>query len=338
MLSGWLGTLGLGLALMTAAPPPRVQMPKAVCNLSGACITLQEEERTQEGLLILRMEEKLPRRIPAEGAFSQWLAWPMEAERQRQLVSRAADFQEVLATPAGHFELFIPSLVLVRRAKSEPPSPLVHVAFEPAEKGELKAAVNEVVAAADARGLLTPEQRQVLASRQKALEGRLPELVRALDAFRARPTEAKARDTFLSALLAFPGQEMELGSQALAPEIFLTAGQRTALRKVGYEVEGKRWLEYPGTAELAYRLHVQACSLEQLVREWNAGLRGPSSGIEDVPRPGLELDRAHRHDDVSFTLDVRNDTNRTRMDQVLQRLLELPGVRLAPGPPLPPAR
>jgi hypothetical protein len=129
---------------------------------------------------------------------------------------------------------------------------------------------------------------------------------------------------------------LDQDSPAIAPETFLTANQRTALRKAGYEVEGKRWLEYPGTAELAYRLHVQACSLEQLVREWNAGLRGPSSGIEDVPRPALEFDRAHRHDDVSFTLDVRNDTNRTRMDQVLQRLLELPGVRLAPGPPLPP--
>jgi Spy/CpxP family protein refolding chaperone len=336
VLSSWLGMLGLGLGLMTAAPPPRVQMPKAVCDPRGACVTLQEEERAADGLFILRMEEKLPRRISADGAFELWLAWPMEAERQRQLVSRAADFQVVLATSAGHFELFIPSSVLVRRAKNEPPAPLVHVAFDPAAKGELKAAVNEVVAAADSRGLLTPEQRQALAARQKALEGRLPELVRALDAFRARPTDAKARDSFLSALVAFPGQEMDQGSQAIAPETFLTAGQRTALRKAGYEVEGKRWLEYPGTAELAYRLHIQACSLDQLVREWNAGLRGPSSGIEDIPRPGLELDRAHRHDDVSFTLDVRNDTGVTRMEQVLQRLEQLPGVHLAPGAPLPP--
>jgi hypothetical protein len=74
--------------------------------------------------------------------------------------------------------------------------------------------------------------------------------------------------------------------------------------------------------------------VEQVVREWNAGLRGPASGIEDVPRPGLEFDRAHRHDDVSFTLDVRNDVPLTRADQVLQRLLAVPGVRLAPGPPL----
>lgn len=336
MLSGWLGMLGLGVALMTAAPPTRVQLPKAVCTPRGACLTLQEEERTEDGLFVLRMEEKLPRRIPADGAFELWLAWPMEAERQRQLVSRAADFQVVLATPAGHFDLFIPSSVLVRRSKNEPPAPLVHVAFDPAVKGTPTAAVNEVVAAADSRGLLTPEQQQALAARQKALEGRLPELVRALDAFRARPTDAKARDSFLSSLIAFPGQEMDQGSPAIAPETFLTADQRTALRKAGYEVEGKRWLEYPGTPELAYRLHIQACSLDQLVREWNGGLRGPSSGIEDVPRPGLEFDRVHRHDDVSFTLDVRNDTGVTRMEQVLQRLLQLPGVRLAPGPPLPP--
>jgi hypothetical protein len=158
-----------------------------------------------------------------------------------------------------------------------------------------------------------------------------------MEAFRARPTDAKARDSFLSALVAFPGQELDQGSPAIAPDTFLSSEQRSALRKAGYEVEGKRWLEYPGTPAVAYRLHIQACSLEQLVREWNAGLRGPSSGIEDIARPGLELDRPHRHDDVSFTLDVRNDASLTRMDQVLQRLLQLPGVRLASGPPLPPA-
>lgn len=338
MVGGWLGTLGLGLALVTAATPPRVQMPKAVCDSRGACITLREEERTSDGAFVLRMEEKLPRRIAPDGAFGLWLAWPLEAERQRQLIQRPADLQQSLATPAGLFELYVPSMVLVRRAPSETPAALVHVSFDPAGKGTLKAAVNEVVAAARDRGLLTPEQQQVLEARQKALEGRLPELVRALDAFRARPAEAKARDTFLSTLLAFPGQEMDVGAQAIAPETFLTATQRTALRKAGYEVTGKRWLEYSVPPELAYRLNIQACSLEQIVREWNAGLRGPGTGIEDIPRPGLEFDRAHRYDDISFTLDVRNDTGVTRMEQVLHRLLELPGVRRAPGAPLPPPR
>ncbi|WP_224370567.1 hypothetical protein [Hyalangium versicolor] len=336
MATGWLGTLGLGLTLMTAAAPPRVELPKGVCSPHGACITLREQERTSDGAMVLRMEEKLPRRL--EGAFGQWLAWPMEPERQRQFVLRAADLHEVLTTPAGHFELFIPALTLVRRTPAEAPAPLVHVSFDPAEKGPLKAVVNEVVAAAETRGLLTPEQQQVLTARQKALEGRLPELVRTMESFRARPADPKMRETFLATLLAFPGEELDLGSRAIAPETFLTAAQRTALRKAGYEVEGRRWLEYSVPTGLAYRLHVQACSLEQLVREWNAGLRGPGTGIEDLPRPGLEFDRAHRHDDVSFTLEVHNDTGVTRMEQVLQKLLSFPGVRRAPGPPLPPPR
>jgi hypothetical protein len=218
------------------------------------------------------------------------------------------------------------------------PVSLVLVSFDPARKGELKAAVNEVAAAAEARGLLTPEQQQGLAARQQSLDGRLPGLMSALEAFRARPTDPKTRETFLSTLAAFPGEEMDAGAKAIAPELFLTASQRTTLRKAGYEVVGKRWLEYPGPAEVAYRLHLEACSLEQLVREWNAGLRGPAAGIESVPRPALDFDRAHRHDDAGFTLDVRNDLEITRMEQVLRRLLQLPGVRLAPGPPLPPAR
>jgi hypothetical protein len=336
--TGWLGSLALGLALTTAAAPPRVQLPKAVCNLHGACITLKEEERTEQGVFLLRMEEKLPRRIAPEAAFGLWLAWPMDAEQQRPLVHRAAAFQVVLAAPAGSFELFSPPLILVRRTAGEPSTPLVHVSFDPAGKGELQAAVHEVVAAAKAQGLLTAEQQQVLAGRQKALDGRLPELVRALESFRARPADPKARDTFLSTLAAFPGEEMDLGARAIAPETFLTASQRTSLRKAGYEVVGKRWLEYSEAAELAYRLHIQACSVEQLVREWNAGLRGPASGIENLPRPALDFDRARRLEDVSFTLDVRNDGELTRMDQVLKRLLEVPGVRLASGAPLPPAR
>lgn len=336
---GWLGTVGLGLALMTAAPPPRVQLPRAVCSFRGACITLIEEERTPEGVSLLRLREKPPRRLAADVPLSLWLDWPMDAERMRPFVHRAMDFQPSLETPAGRFELFIPAMTQVRRAPGAQPAVLVHVSFDPRTKGALKAAVNDVVAAAEARGLLTPEQQQVLAARQKALEGRLPALVRALEAFRARPADLKARESFLSALVAFPGEEMDLGARALAPETFLTAGQRSALRKSGHEVEGRRWLEYPETSGgLAYRLHVQGSAVEQLVREWNAGLRGPASGIEAVPRPALEVERSHRHDDVSFTLEVRNDTGRTRMDQVLQRLLAVPGVRLAPGAPLPPAR
>jgi hypothetical protein len=336
VITGWLATLGLGLTLVTSAAPPRVQLPRAVCNMRGTCITLQEEERTAEGASLLRLEEKLPRRIAPGGAFSLWLAWPMEPERQRQFILRAAAFQVHMETSSGRFELFVPPLVLVRRAPAEPPAALVLVSFDPAGKGELKAAVNEVVAAAEARGLLTPEQQQVLAARQKSLEGRLPGLVRAMESFRARPADPKTRETFLSTLVAFPGEEIDLGDPAIAPETFLTASQRTTLRKAGYEVMGKRRLEHPGTPGLAYRLHIEACSVEQLVREWNAGLRGPASGIESVPRPALEFDRARRHDDVSFTLDVRNDGEGTRMHQVLRRLLEVPGVRLAPGEPLPP--
>ncbi|HVG60167.1 MAG TPA: hypothetical protein VNA24_16535 [Hyalangium sp.] len=336
-MTGWLATLGLGLTLVTSASPPRVQLPRAVCNTRGVCITLQEEERTADGVSLLRMEEKLPRRLAPEGAFSLWLAWPMEAERQRQIVYRAAPFHVLLETPSGRFELFAPPLVLVRRTPAETPAALVLVSFDPAGKGELKAAVNEVVAAAEARGLLTPEQQQALAARQKSLEGRLPGLVLAMESFRAKPTDPKARETFLSTLVAFPGEEMDLGARSISPESFLTASQRTTLRNAGYEVMGRRWMEYPGTPELAYRLHIEACSVEQLVREWNAGLRGPASGIERVPRPGLDFDRARRHDDVSFTLDVRNDVEGTRMHQVLRRLLAVPGVRLAPGEPLPPA-
>lgn len=136
--------------------------------------------------------------------------------------------------------------------------------------------------------------------------------------------------------MALPGEELAAGARALAPETFLTPAQRTRLRARGGEVEGRHWLEHePG---LAYRLHVQGYSAQQLVREWNAGLRGPAAGVEQLPRPRLEVERAHRHGDVSFSLAVRADSESTRLEQVLERLLRVPGVRRAPGPLLPPAR
>ena len=101
---------------------------------------------------------------------------------------------------------------------------------------------------------------------------------------------------------------------------------------------GKPSLKYAQGSEQAYQLQLQGYAVEQLVREWNAGLRGPAAGLENLPRPPLDFDRAHRLDDVSITLDVRNDTGSTRMEQVLDRLLQVPGIRRGPGEPLPPAR
>jgi hypothetical protein len=329
-----LGILGLGLALLTAASPPRVELSRTVCTPRGRCVTLIEKEGD-----VPLLEEKLPRKLSPGAEFGLWLLWPMEEEaRRREFTQRPEDLLRVAVTPAGRFELFSPARTEVRRSPKESPGPLVYVSFDPREKAPLKAAVNEVALAAQERGLLTPEQQQALAARQKALEERIRALVRVMEAFLIRPGDLKARGAFLGALLALFGEELDPNAPAVAPERFLSATQRTTLRKAGYEVLGQQSREYAPSPEVAYTLTLQAYSVDQLVREWNAGLRGPASGIEDVPRPGLEVERARRHDDVSFTLTVRNDTGRTRMEQVLQRLLEVPGVRLAPGPPLPPPR
>jgi hypothetical protein len=326
--------LGLGLALLTAATPPRVELSRTVCTPRGRCVTLREKEGD-----VPLLEEKLPRKLSPGAEFGLWLLWPVEEEAQRrELAQRPEDLLRVAITPAGRFELFAPARTEVRRGPKEAPGPLVYVSFDPREKAPLKAAVNEVVAAAQERGLLSTEQQQLLAARQKALEERSPSLVRLMEAFLARPGELKARSSFLETLLALFGEELDPNAPAVAPERFLSAAQRTTLRKAGYEVLGRQSREYAPSPEVAYTLTLQAYSVDQLVREWNAGLRGPASGIEDVPRPGLEMARARRHDDVSIQLTVRNDGGRSRMDQVLQRLLEVPGVRLAPGPPLPPPR
>ncbi len=329
-----LGVLGLGFTLLTAAAPPSVALSRTVCTPRGRCVTLLEKEGD-----VLQLEEKLPRKLAPGTEFGLWLLWSVEdGTRRQELTQRSEDLLRGVVTPVGRFELFSPAGTEVRRSPKEAPGLLAYVSFDPREKAPLKAAVNEVVLAAQERGLLTPEQQQALAARQKALEERIPALMRVMEPFLARPADLKARGDFLAALQALSGEELNPNAATVAPELFLSAPQRTTLRKAGYEVLGRQSRKYVPSPEVAYELTLQAYSVDQLVREWNAGLRGPASGIEDVPRPGLEVERARRHDDVSFTLAVRNDTGRTRMDQVLQRLLAVPGVRLAPGPPLPPPR
>ena len=200
----WLSTLGLGLALMTAAPPPRVQLPKAVCTPHGACITLKEEGRTEEGLLILRLDEKLPARIAEKRAFGLWLAWPRDAEQRSQFPSLQPPFQTAMTTPEGRLELFIPAEVLVRRTPDEPPAFLVHVSFDPVTTGAPKAPVHELIVAAQEHKLLDDKQRQDLELRQKAFEAMRRALLAAMKDFLAHPSDPKKRSQFLSSLGTVP--------------------------------------------------------------------------------------------------------------------------------------
>lgn len=338
MSAVWLGTLGLGLSLLTAAPPPRVQLSKAVCDSHGACVTLKEEGRSEDGLLLLRLEEKLSARLPEKKAFSVWLAWPRDEQQQLHFPSLQTSVQTAMTTPEGHLELFIPSEVRVRRKPDEPPAMLAHVSFDPAVTGISRAPVHELIAAAIEHTLLDGEQQQKLELRQKSFESQQGALLSSMKEFMAHPSGQTERSKFLSFLGTVPSGPLAApDAPSFAPETFLTGAQRTALRKKGYEVVGKASLKYSDTSEQAYQLQLQAYSVEQLVREWNAGLRGPAAGLENLPRPPLDFDRAHRLDDVSLTLDVRNDAGSTRMEQVYQRLLKVSGVRQGAGEPLTPA-
>jgi hypothetical protein len=57
--------------------------------------------------------------------------------------------------------------------------------------------------------------------------------------------------------------------------------------------------------------------------------------LERVPRPSFRVRPGHRHDEVSFTLDVRSDVDETRVSQVARRLAEVPGLEMD-GTQLPP--
>jgi hypothetical protein len=216
-------------------------------------------------------------------------------------------------TEAGTFLLRAVPRVTVA---DEPESLLVLVTFDPLRPGT-SAVLPEAIAIAHERKLLTPEQEAKTARESQAQRGRTKALLEAWAAFVRAPTERAARNRLVNAL----GQD----SSGLDPDSFLTSEQRAELRRAGLALEGRIVLEDAPTSGIAYRLRVEAVPLEQIAREWNAGLRALVDPLERVPRPQLLVAPGHRYQEVSFILDVKAG-DEDRMSQVVRRLLAVPGL------------
>ena len=144
-------------------------------------------------------------------------------------------------------------------------------------------------------------------------------------AFTRAPRDAAVRTRLLEAMTSEPAPP--------AAEQFLTAAQRTELRRRGHALEGRVVLEDVSATPTASGW--KRVPLGQLVEDWNAGLRALVSRLERVPRPRFHVIPGHRHDEVSFSLDVRSDVDETRVSQVARRLAEIPGLE-PDGTQLPP--
>jgi len=293
---------------------------QVACVAEDVCTLVQHLSSSGGVETVALLEHAVPR-VDARQPFAGWFGWSHAPTPVRERVWHGASVRVERPTEAGTFLLrTVPG---VRLAEGD--ALLAVLTVDPLRTGT-PADLPEAIALAQQRGLLSQEQQARVARETQAQRARTQALLAAWTAFTRTPGSDAARATLVDALGA--------DTSTLDPDSFLTAEQRTALRRAGLALDGRIRLEDGPRPGIAYRLRVEAVPLEEVARQWNAGLRALVNPLERVPRPQLLVASARRHEEVSFTLDVL-DGEEARMSQVVRRLLAVPGLS-TDGKELPP--
>jgi len=311
----------LCLPVQRARAAPADAGVQLACVAEDVCTLVQHVSSSAHVETVALLEHPVAR-VDARGPFAGWFGWAHAPAATRERVWRGASVRVERPTEAGTFLLrTVPGV----RLAGEEDALLVFLTVDPLRTGTAEE-IPEALALAQQRGLLTAEQEARVARERQAQRARTKALLEAWGAFTQAPANHAARARLVDAL----GGD----TASLQADSVLTADQRTALRRAGLALEGRIVLEDGPGPGIAYRLRVEAVPLEQVVREWNAGLRALVNPLERVPRPLLLVAPARRHEEVSFTLDV-TDGEEARMSQVVRRLLAIPGLSTE-GKELPP--
>ncbi|HET9155151.1 MAG TPA: hypothetical protein VFN91_00710 [Myxococcaceae bacterium] len=317
-MAGWYrpGPVPAVLLVLLAASSPDV-----VCLDVGVCTPISRLGKQGDAELV-RHTERLPAHIEPGTPFAAWMTWPRPPEAVRKRVQQKQPVEVRAVIPAARLRLAVAPGVLTEGTE---PGVLVFLSSDPLAGASTPLALPEAIAGAESLDLLTPAQKSEVGRWRTAAASWQSRLTSEWTAFTRAPRTASVRTKLLDTLGSPP--------VALVPEQLLTEAQRTELRRKGHALEGRIVVEdLPGDA---YRLRVEGVPLDQLVEEWNAGLHGLVGRLERVPRPRFQVRPGHRHDEVTFTLDVRSDVDELRMSQVARRLSAIPGLE-ADGTRLPP--
>jgi hypothetical protein len=311
----------LGLLGQRATAAPEQAALRPACVTADTC-TLVQPVSSADGVDTVALVERSAQRPDARQAYAGWMAWPHAPANVRAQVLHGGSLRIERPTEAGTFLLRAVPRVQVAE---EPDALLVLITVDPLRPGT-PALLPEAVAIAQERKLLTAEQESRVERESQAQRVRNKSLTDAWAAFNRSPSDRAARTRLVDAL----GGDVS----GLDSATFLTPEQRAALRRAGLALEGQIFLEDAPSRGFAYRLRVEAVPIEQVAREWNAGLRALVNPLERVPRPQLLVAPGHRYEEVSFSLDVK-EGDEDRMSQVVRRLLAVPGLS-TDGKQLPP--
>lgn len=296
-----------------------------LCLEPGVCTPVVRLDATADGEVHVRHVPRLPARVDAAGPFAAWMTWPRPPAEVRERVTQRAASVWTVGLASTRLRLSLLPGVLTEPTGGGAPGVLAFLASDPLAAGESGDVLPEPVTAAESLEFLDATQRAEVERWRTAHTGWRTRVAGAWATFTRTPREAAVRTRLLEAMTSEPAPP--------AAEQLLTPAQRTELRRRGHALDGRVVLEdLPGDA---YRIRVENVPLSQLVEDWNAGLRAMVSRLERVPRPRFHVVQGHRHDEVSFALDVRSDVDETRVSQVARRLAEIPGLE-PDGTQLPP--
>jgi len=288
--------------------------PDVVCLDAGVC-TPVSRLGARDGVELVRHTERLPAHIDPGTPFAAWMTWPRPPEAVRQAVTQKQPVEIRAVIPAARLRLAVAPGLLT---EGNEPGVLVFLSTDPLAGASTPPALPESIAGAESLDMLSAAQKSEVGRWRTSAASWQSRVASEWTAFTRAPRTASVRTKLLDTLGSPPA--------ALTPEKFLTEAQRTELRRKGHSLEGRIVVEdLPGDA---YRLRVEAVPLDQLVEDWNAGLHGLVGRLERVPRPRFNVRPGHRHDEVSFTLDVRSDVDETRVSQVARRLAQIPGLEM----------
>lgn len=303
------------LALLTgrASAAPELGPARPACVAADTCTLVRPASIADGGVESVILLDSKPQRAEANRPYAGWMAWTHAPAGVRAQVLQGGSLLIERPTEAGTFLLRAVPRVEVADEKD---ALLVLVTLDPLRPGT-PALLPEPIAIAQDRKLLTPAQLSRTAQESQAQRGRTKALTDAWTALTRSPMDRSARTKLVNALGAdVPG---------LDSDTFLTPEQRVQLRRAGLGLEGRIVLEDAHAKGVSYRLRVEAVPLEQVAREWNAGLRALVNPLERVPRPVLLVAPGRRYEEVTFTLEVK-EGDEDRMSQVVKRLLAVPGL------------
>jgi hypothetical protein len=295
----------------TAAAEP--EPPQLACVASNTCTLVRAVSTADGGVQSVAVLETKTQRAEVARAYAGWMAWAHAPASVKADVFQGGSLLIERPTESGTFLLrAVPRM----RVAGEKDALLVLVTVDPLRTGT-PALLPEAIAIAQDRKLLTQAQLSRTARESQAQRARSKALTDAWTALTHAPADRAARTRLVDALGAdVPG---------LDPVTFLTPEQRVELRRAGLGMEGRIFLEDTHAPGVIYRLRVEAVPLEQVAREWNAGLRALVNPLERVPRPQMLVAPGSRYEELSFTLDVK-EGDEDRMSQVVRRLLAVPGL------------